>query len=418
MSNCEYFEICGLEDAADPKAHRCILHSESRDKNVELFDVALENHRRKHEYRCKKFVFPRDVDFHGVIFNIDADFDGAKFYGSANFERASFARNASFEWSTFEKSVYFVRARFNGVVWFRQAQFHKEAAFIGTAFVLKTCFNGVKFSEDADFESAEFKDDVSFHSTEFLQDATFEHTTFAGRVTFSGYLHTPVRDGQILNLANVVWKPDLVHFRDTNLSRCSFRNTDCRKIELTNVRWPSVSGRKVVYDEIALVNMPGQKGWAHIEKLYRELKQNYEDRKDYERAGEFHYGEKEMRRLNSETRFGLRAILFMYRALSGYGERVWRPLVWLVVLAVGGAGLYIELGLAPESRDAVSSDAVLCWPAFPEVLRYSLETMLVQKPMDLEPTTEAGRWFRVFQSVFGPVVLGLFVLALRQRLRR
>jgi hypothetical protein len=98
------------------------------------------------------------------------------------------------------------------------------------------------------------------------------------------------------------------------------------------ILWPKRGKRFQVYDEILPLATNESGRWDHIERLYRELKQNHEDRRDYERAGDFHYGEKEMRRKNPDTPFLLKCLLTLYGAVSGYGERYIRPLVWAFVL--------------------------------------------------------------------------------------
>ena len=78
----------------------------------------------------------------------------------------------------------------------------------------------------------------------------------------------------------------------------------------------------------------------------------YEDRRDYERAGDFHYGEKEMRRRNKETAWGLRIFLWLYRLFSGYGERYLPPLFWAGLLFVGSTIGYWWWGLRLKAGEA------------------------------------------------------------------
>ena len=68
------------------------------------------------------------------------------------------------------------------------------------------------------------------------------------------------------------------------------------------------------------------------ERIYRDLKNNYQNDKDWERAGDFHYGEKEMRRKNPNTDLIHRFFLTLYWILSGYGERYLRPLFWTIFI--------------------------------------------------------------------------------------
>jgi hypothetical protein len=222
--------------------------------------------------------------------------------------------------------------------------------------------------------------------------------------------------------------PDVLIFQDADLRKITFRGTDLRKAEMTNVDWPEIvwpkkmpkgfgwlrSKRFGVYDEDSL-----QKGrthsFPHIERLYRELKQNYEDRRDYDRAGDFHYGEKEMRRKSPKTLARHWFPVWIYWWASGYGERCLRPLFWFVGLLLLSTFGYLYWGLEPKGS---SSRMVMTngWDCLKSV-HYSLRVMILLKPDDLVPVG-FGKFMNTVQSVFGPVLIGLFALALRQRLKR
>src|SRR5882724_2028525 len=146
----------------------------------------------------------------------------------------------------------------------------------------------------------------------------------------------------------VINSTDAVAFEQADMTKCQFQGTDLRKVRLVGIEWPRKGRRTVVYDDIARV-VPADgntRPWSQIERLYRELKQNYEDRRDYERAGDFHYGEKEMRRQNPDTAWGLRLVLTLYWLFSGSGERFGPSLLWAGFLFVGSMG-YMWGGLRP-----------------------------------------------------------------------
>src|SRR5262249_1013595 len=144
-------------------------------------------------------------------------------------------------------------------------------------------------------------------------------------------------------------------------------------------------------------------------------KQNYEDRRDYERAGDFHYGEKEMRRKNPETPRSLWLFLTLYRAVSGYGEQYLPPLLWagglLLVCTVG----YLWWGLHPKGGGA-QLPLQSRWDGLRGIF-YSFRVMILLKPDDLVPLGYA-KGVNAIQSLLGPLFLGLFALAVRQRLKR
>jgi hypothetical protein len=150
-----------------------------------------------------------------------------------------------------------------------------------------------------------------------------------------------------------------------------------------------------------------ERPWPEIERLYRQLKVNYEGRGDYPRAGDFHIGEKEARRRNPEARWGPWLLLTMYGALSKYGERALPAFGWLGVLVILYAFGY--LGLSPQTGEAALS--------LGQSLKYSFQsTILLAKPGGIE---EGWMWWlNAFQRLTSSPLLALFALALRQQVKR
>lgn len=72
--------------------------------------------------------------------------------------------------------------------------------------------------------------------------------------------------------------------------------------------------------------------WALLSRAYRDLKTAYEGNKDYIYASDFHYAEKEFRRINYEVPRQIRIQLQLYWLVSGYGERVLRPIWWFLLI--------------------------------------------------------------------------------------
>jgi hypothetical protein len=120
--------------------------------------------------------------------------------------------------------------------------------------------------------------------------------------------------------------------------------------------------------------------------------------------------------------------------VSGYGERFLRPLLCVVLLLVVGAGTYLWCGLVPKAplispvpgapEFLVMPGAVSRRVPFPitqlndwlSALHYSFRVMTLLKPEELVPMGFA-KVVQTFQSLLGPLFLGLFALAVRQRLK-
>jgi uncharacterized protein YjbI with pentapeptide repeats len=338
----------------------------------------------------------RPPDFTNAKFRGHADFLEAKFCQGSNFLLAHFVRGAGFRKATFCREANFLESRFSGYADYGSAGFGRNAVFQKAVFERGGSFLGTQFSGDVDFYSAEFLGRTTFASNK------------DGAQMFCG---VPV------DMRSVVIAPlDALVIRGADLKLCRFLDTDLRGAEFTDVTWPKIKNRDGVHDEEVLGNNERPSVYSHVERLYRELKQNREDRRDYERAGDFHYGQKEMRRKQARRFSGLRFWLNLYKWASGYGEQWLPPLLWGGLILFSCTAGYLRWGLGIKG-----SCATLSWMSgfdgWRQVLDYSVRTMFLLKPDDLV-ATGISRHINTFQSLAGPLFLGLFALALRQRLKR
>lgn len=445
MPKCEFHEICGLQADVDRDDGHCTLHSNDPAKSRPAFDALFLRHRETREGRFSSIVFPEGVDFKEQVFTTLMDFSCATFLGEvefsdstfpegANFDYATFENGCLFEWVTFQKKAWFASANFKarsaespGAV-FNSATFDAQTLFIAAHFLTKATFDSSKFKSSPIFDETLFREEANFRGVVFEQGAEFTETSFGsiGRFSSSSFLgrtvfaslpsQPPIFSGTEVDFRNVEMKPlDAVIFRDADLSKCRFYNTDLREVEMTGVTWLRRRNRQMVYDEVASTSSFEATSPFGIERLYRQLKRNYEERRDYERVGDFHYGEKEMRRKNKQTPVANRFFLNLYWIVSGYGERYLRPLFSAAIVLIGSTFLYLRLGIYPKSGTiALQLNSLSHWA---RVTHYGLRIMTLLKSDDLVPSQEAS-WVNTIQSIFGPILIGLFVLALRQRLKR
>jgi hypothetical protein len=91
---------------------------------------------------------------------------------------------------------------------------------------------------------------------------------------------------------------------------------------------------------------------------------------------------------------------FLYWLISGYGIRPAPAFAWICALTGVGALLYWWLGPVQS---------------FSEALRFSVAVTTLQKRED---PSDIGGWIRAIQTILGAVLIALFVLAVRMRLKR
>lgn len=196
----------------------------------------------------------------------------------------------------------------------------------------------------------------------------------------------------------------LATFTNVDLRNCLLVGNVIDRIELSNVDWPRLRGRYVLRDEIVYretLRIPP----SNLREAYQVLKQKYQTRGDHVRAGDFHYGEMEMKRREYGFPWRWLSWEFIYWMLSGYGVGHVRASLILVGLVFGFAWLYY--GTSPGT-----------FANFSEALRYSVAVAALQRPETPASFGESQRWLHLVEAILGPLQIGFFALALRMRLKR
>lgn len=271
----------------------CLLHSKVKDKDqYAAFTVLVEMKKDQKDYNFagvyfpgdvsfKEFEFTKDSIFKETIFSGKTDFYGVTFSGKSDFEGATFLDSANFSNAWFSKDAIFVSAEFKKAVHFWGATFSHLARYQRVIFSGHTYFKVVKFSGEAYFWKIKLneKSNVIFQEINLTNRADNKHIYQPVKATFEGLKQ---ESGAILI------------FRDCKLSQISFCDADLSRMEFDRVFWPISRNRTVLYDELVLrenlknpdpllLNLPSYiaKRCESVERLYRQLKSNYEEKKDY-----------------------------------------------------------------------------------------------------------------------------------------
>jgi hypothetical protein len=153
-----------------------------------------------------------------------------------------------------------------------------------------------------------------------------------------------------------------------------------------------------------------------IAAIYRDLRKGREDRGDAPGAGDFYYGEMEMRRHAGPPQKGRapgrltrdrgeRAELWLYWLVSGYGLRASRALICLAATILIGATLLDLFGFRPDR-------------SFGRALLFSLESTISLLRAPQAKLTTGGEVIQIALRLLGPLFFGLALLAVRGRVRR
>jgi len=164
-----------------------------------------------------------------------------------------------------------------------------------------------------------------------------------------------------------------------------------------------------------------------LELAYRQLAVNAKENNRYEQAADLRYLAMEVARSMRWRRIDWFRLSWWYWLLSGYGEKVRRAFLALVLIWFIFAIMF-WLGSAtwwqPKQRSGVAAprdlgriEATAKPLTFPDALLYSGAVMALQKPEPL-PANKRAKLLVLLETVFGPLQAALLALAIRRKFMR
>jgi uncharacterized protein YjbI with pentapeptide repeats len=432
----------------------CLMHSRDPEKSDEAFQKEFEDILEvagEGNADFTGFIFP-SANYEGREFGAACLFNNAVFVRTATFTSVTLVRTAGFLGATFMREAKFNHATFGDYTVFSGATFTEGAGFIDATFVEDVRFTFATFTQVANFNDATFKKEVNFARATFLAAAEFRETEFHQPKEFS--------PGPIFSLAQFA-QPEAVIFYKTHLGQALFLNCDVSAFTFSSVEWRRRKGsrKRMVFEEVVDLEdakhlrpkseRGDERDYVLMAELYHQLKKNYDGRQDYWTAGDFHYGELEMKRLASKmenpiVRWVVQhlRLVALYKYASHYGESYVRPAIWLGVVLLLAALLFPMAGLRYDpAKDragaaTVSTPVVLSYvnPFFPgqaETERRKAEWRLLgnssltaleiatfQKELAYQPVRAGGRLLTLAETLLTSSLAALFFLAVRRQFRR
>ncbi|MEV8427052.1 pentapeptide repeat-containing protein [Streptomyces niveus] len=424
-------------------------------------------------------TFKGDALFGSVTFKGDALFGSATFERSAEFGSVTFERSAEFESATFQhdarfESATFERAQRLGPLVCAE-QVTLSGAMFGGPLILSIAARHLECRRARWSSTAELR--LRYATVDFAH-AVFEYPlTIAAEpdpfVLPNGW---QVREASLTGAPDAVRMAslrgvDAAHLvlADVDLSGCLFTGT----VHLDQVRlegayffatvpsgthwqgWRPVrftQRRTLAEEHHWRARQPGAvPGWngaasgaervgpRQLAPVYRALRKAFEDGKHEPGAADFYYGEMEMRRHADDIPRSERGLLIAYWALAGYGMRASRAMSWLAaamlvtIVLLMGFGLpnndpkQEATGTVPTGGGKVTFEIGKDDPHNPTGNRFTGERFekalnvtlnsVVFRSADQDLTT-AGTYMEMTSRLTEPVLLGLAILAVRNRVKR
>lgn len=417
----------------------CVLHFPGKNKAAE-FEAAIEKKCKDKDFDFRGVWFPSEATFENVVFDKRADFTHAEFTSTVKFIGSVFNGEAKFIDTKFRGGVSFNQTQFTQAVQYNFAIFEGPASFASSTFAEAVNFGHAVFLQSAHFIRTTFGAEANFAKTTFKSEANFAYATFKEHLMFSGETYTAEIAKSMSFKRARIDKPSHVSFHAFSLRPHWFISVNTREFEFTNIRWRVYKTEKAIEvlrrseeeeerDPIHTTLETTGKGAVPLRRLlgrvYRDLAINCEDNHQYDSASKFRYLAMDLQRVSHAGGLAFWTLGWWYWLASGFGERVWRALVALVVVWLLAAMLYTQVGFvrweprtssereaAEARRDEVGEP--LRWQ---RALTYSLGVMTLQKP-EPRPASNAAQALVMLETILGPVQAALLALAIRRKFMR
>ncbi|MFD0168340.1 pentapeptide repeat-containing protein [Streptomyces decoyicus] len=416
--------------------------------------------------------------FGGVKFRAEASFIGARFRGGAWFGGAEFCGDTWFRGTEFHGNASFLKVNFERVTTVgplvSTGTLDLSEAVFGAAVTIEAAANAVHCRRTRWVSTAALR---LRHAAVDLSDAVLEHPVsiaarsrlFTADGEAVGELGLDSPRVRVLSLRGV----DAAHLvlTDIDLTDCRFAGTihldqlrleglytlagvphGLRRHRVLPVRW---TPRRTLAEEHhwRAARSADSAGWippleaeevlepAALAPVYRQLRKSFEDAKHEPGAADFYYGEMEMRRHADDIPWAERSLLTAYWALSGYGLRASRALTRLLATmtvtvlvmmlwglpahdprptSLGAFTGHHRIAIATVAPDPANPNGPyherLSGERFDKSLRLVINSVVFRSSG--QNLTTVGTYSEMASRITEPILLGLALLAIRNRVKR
>jgi len=451
---------CPYEALEDSKEGFCIFHERRKDKDIEKFNQGIKRileDKESDAYHFEGFFFPSSIDFSNFEFKKDVFFTEAEFTGKlTNFSMARFSgedvdfgmaefsgENADFSQAEFSGTYTdFMNTRFSAkTIIFCEAKFlAKFTNFMDAEFQgVNTDFSNTEFSgETINFSDSEFGGkNTDFHGAEFWKGNTdfswacfsaentnfseaqfsgkgliFNHAEFSGRILFHG---------TVFNTR--------VNFTRVDLRKCIFTDVDLQDVEFTLIDW---DWKCKLRNEAEVPKKSKPEFHFETSEIYRQLKVQFHNKRDFAKAGMFHFREQECKRMACKLPkdFFKWIFLWILKLSCGYGEKLRNVGLSSIALVLIFGIIYMFLGLhATDQNEGLIlqykiafKDTTPIWTIikdFGRSLNFSVKGFFpLWRFQQYKVVGDSANLVAGIEFLLGAFMVGLFVYVFRRRMEK
>jgi uncharacterized protein YjbI with pentapeptide repeats len=208
--------------------------------------------------------------------------------------------------------------------------------------------NWSKIIDEFEFSNCSVGGQFSLANLTFTNKLLIKGSSFNYYPSFffrNNILESCIVDFEFSNLANIV-------FQRVNFKYLSFKSIDLLGAKFKDCEWDVEKGFLFERFKVSDENKDNGLDLIDLKKIYSNLKSNFQDNRDYLKSGKFYISEQEIKRKISkkEKSWFEYVILSAHRFISSYGESMYKPFVWMILLGVVFSFIYLFSGFYAGDR--------------------------------------------------------------------
>lgn len=295
------------------------------------------------------------------------------------------AGNVNISSNIFEKHFQLGENTFSSQFSISTAEFNGNVSIYSNTYVTYGSFANIHFNSQSSIKN-EVYDNFQFQDLFFSsKNHLFEEIKFSNK--------------GILTIRNQVF-PESVIMRNCDCSKMRFLNCDISEVKFSSCNW-NLSDRIITLNENEF-NKEEIVDIQKLENLYRQLKRNFENDKDWEMAGKAYVSEMKFRqlRLKLEKNYFSFFIYWFYDFFGGYTQNYTKPIIWFVAFTFL---IFPQYYFLYENHNGLRD--------------VYIKSIAASSPW-LQTTLNYENWgILAIQKTFSAILLTFIILALRKRFK-
>lgn len=237
-------------------------------------------------------------------------------------------------------STTFTNIDFGMVVDFRAVKFYSNVRFVNLKYNDRVLFDNSRFTEPCEFLYNDINKGIDFVNVLFLNKILFKGNNFSSfkfdsinRKDFEFKDKTYPSKPPIIEFVDSYFNENCV-LSNTSMNNISFDNCDVSDLSFKRCDW-IIKYNRLIHNEKGI-------DLKDREEHYRQLKRNFDNKKDWEMSGFAYVSEMEVRqkRLRDEKKYYYWFIYWFYGFFGRYTQDIKRPIISLSILIILFSSIY------------------------------------------------------------------------------